>query len=81
MPGNSKMEYGLIDFKTNRVKQSKNAITRCPHKDRAYYALGMCNNCYHNHGRTKYATNCPHPNRMRYAKKMCKSCYVKNNKL
>ena len=43
-------------------------ITECPHTDRPHYSKGMCNHCYHTHGRKSYATGCPHTDKFNYAK-------------
>ena len=47
-------------------------ITNCIHTTARHYSKGMCNNCYHNYGRTIRATDCPHPSRPNYAKNKCK---------
>ena len=51
-------------------------INRCGHEDKQHYAKGMCNNCYHRHGRTKKPWNCPHEKL--YAAGMCQNCYINN---
>lgn len=48
----------------------------CPHEGEAYYANGMCKNCYHLKGRTKKATSCEHKERVMYSKGVCKNCYL-----
>lgn len=53
-------------------------MVRCPHRDRQYYAKGMCVNCYHKMGRTKKAWACEHPTRAHYSKGLCKYCYLAN---
>ena len=63
---------GAFVKKNNRIPQK---VTNCEHKDRKYYAKGMCNHCYHAYGRTKKATACKHPDRMAYALNKCMSCY------
>ena len=55
---------------------SKRQIVFCPHKDRRYYAKGMCVNCYHRRGRTKKAWLCPHTRKTHYSKGLCKYCYL-----
>ena len=55
---------------------SKRQIVNCPHKDRRYYAKGMCVNCYHRRGRTKKAWLCPHTRKTHYSKGLCKYCYL-----
>ena len=57
---------------------SKKKILSCPHKDKRYYAKGMCVNCYHRKGRTKKAWKCPHTHKMHYSKGLCKFCYLAN---
>lgn len=47
---------------------------KCGHDDKAHYAKGMCNNCYHKYGRTKKPWNCPHEKL--YAGGMCQNCYI-----
>jgi len=52
-------------------------VTACPHTNLPLYALGMCNHCYHKHGRNAMATDCAHANiRPIYAKGKCQSCYI-----
>jgi hypothetical protein len=42
----------------------------------AFYAKGMCKNCYHSRGREKLADKCPHTERANYAHGVCKNCYL-----
>lgn len=58
-----------------RIKQRK--VTRCPHTESKHYAKGMCNHCYHIHGRKKQAKNCEHSHKLAYARGMCQQCYYK----
>ena len=51
-------------------------VLECPHKDKRYYAKGMCVNCYHRNGRTKKAWKCAHTTKMHYSKGLCKFCYL-----
>ena len=56
--------------------RKRKQVTKCPHTDRSHYAKGMCNNCYHRHGREKRATKCPHSDKPLYAKGKCQQCYL-----
>lgn len=49
-------------------------VVKCGHDDKAHYAKGLCNNCYHKYGRTKKPWNCPHEKL--YAGGMCQNCYI-----
>ena len=54
-----------IFFKASQLSNSRkntkqDKLTSCGHPDNAYYANGMCKNCYHLKGRTKKATHCDH---------------------
>ena len=64
------------------VEDQKNSrmymITECPHRDRKYYARGMCKSCYNAYGKVNYATECAHSNKMVYALKKCQKCYSKD---
>lgn len=62
--------------KTKVIQKHRKNIFKCGHTDQAYYANGMCQNCYHSKGRTKLATKCPHKDRVLYAKGICKNCYL-----
>ena len=59
-----------------RRPRKKKVITDCPHTDRPHYSKGMCNHCYHTHGRNSFATACQHTSKMNYAKGLCKNCYL-----
>ena len=50
-------------------------VTNCIHKNKAHYAKGMCNYCYHKYGRSKKASACPHTDKGVYAKGQCHLCY------
>ena len=51
-------------------------ITNCKHTEAKHYAKGMCNSCYHRHGRSKKANLCAHKDRLMYAKGKCHACYI-----
>ena len=53
---------------------SRKKVTQCEHTDRKHYAKGLCNNCYHKHGRKKAPWNCKH--KVMYASGMCHNCYI-----
>jgi len=57
-------------------KKHRKRIDKCPHQMAAYYANGMCKNCYHSKGRKKMASQCGHGDRLLYAKGQCKNCYL-----
>jgi len=64
-------------FKKENVKlksYNRKKSVKCGHDDKAHYAKGMCNNCYHKYGRTKKPWNCPHEKL--YAGGMCQNCYI-----
>lgn len=56
------------------LKKRIKKINKCGHEDREHYAKGMCNNCYHRHGRTKKPWNCTHAKL--YAQGYCQNCYI-----
>ena len=66
----------------NKVKDNKpkkqrtrSKVVNCPHTTSKHYAKGMCDQCYHIHGRTKRANNCEHSDKLVYAQGMCVNCY------
>lgn len=62
--------------KQKKLTDKKKNITSCPHTSMAFYAKGMCKNCYHQRGREKLADKCPHIDRANYAHGVCKNCYL-----
>ena len=58
-----------------RRNRKKREITDCPHTYKEHYAKGMCNLCYHIHGRKHMASHCEHTNLKSYAKGKCIKCY------
>jgi hypothetical protein len=67
----------LLVFDKSLGKKEKCKVTKCEHTDADYYALGLCRNCYHTKGRSKFATECPHLNKKLYARSVCKGCYLR----
>ena len=59
----------------HRRNRKKRQITACPHVDKDHYAKGMCNQCYHVHGRSLKVTLCQHTDLPAYAKGKCQKCY------
>ena len=72
---NEQPEESVTD--RTEAEKGKSLQVSCPHKDKPYYAKGMCRNCYHSKGRQKQAMLCQHSQRKHYAKGMCKACYLK----
>jgi hypothetical protein len=60
--------------KVSSSKKIKKQNT-CGHEDKPHYARGLCNNCYHKHGRTKKPWLCSHEKL--YAHGLCQKCYKK----
>lgn len=60
--------------KVSASKKIKKENT-CGHHDKPHYARGLCNNCYHKHGRTKKPWLCSHEKL--YAHGLCQKCYKK----
>ena len=56
------------------IHYNRKKLVKCGHDDKAHYAKGLCNNCYHKYGRTKKPWNCPHDKL--YAGGMCQNCYI-----
>ena len=65
------MLFKIHKFSREQAKQILQNSMRCPHFDRKYYAMGMCNHCYHAFGRSNRATACPHKDRPNYALQRC----------
>eukprot|EP00331_Platyophrya_macrostoma_P032776 CAMPEP_0176434394 /NCGR_PEP_ID=MMETSP0127-20121128/16652_1 /TAXON_ID=938130 /ORGANISM="Platyophrya macrostoma, Strain WH" /LENGTH=166 /DNA_ID=CAMNT_0017817125 /DNA_START=247 /DNA_END=747 /DNA_ORIENTATION=+ len=63
--------------KVSSTKKIKKQNT-CGHTDKPHYARGLCNNCYHRHGRTKKPWLCNHEKL--YAHGLCQKCYKKANR-
>ena len=58
---------------------TKRVITECEHKDRPYWAKGMCKFCYDRKWRTRRMSQC-HPERFEFGKGMCCACYHDHKK-
>ena len=77
MKKNRSISKLILPFlKIRKQRRTDNTISKCGHDDEAYYANGMCKNCYHAKGRTKKASKCEHKDRTLYAKGICKNCYL-----
>jgi len=63
--------------KITTSKKIKKGIT-CGHTNKPHYAKGLCNNCYHRHGRTKKPWLCKHEKL--YAHGLCQKCYKRANR-
>lgn len=70
------LNMGRIPGPNQLFDKNKKKVVSCPHKDKRYYAKGMCVNCYHRRGRTKKAWKCAHTSKMHYSKGLCKFCYL-----
>ena len=58
-----------------RLINIQRRATLCVHTDRPLYCKGMCNYCYHKHGRPSMSTMCPHTDKKAYCRGMCTTCY------
>lgn len=70
--------------KVHVEKQKRNrrrgVITNCHHTGAKHYAKGMCDQCYHLHGRNKRADRCEHTDKCSYARGMCVNCYQRQQR-
>mmetsp|Transcript_9554 Transcript_9554/g.10758 ORF Transcript_9554/g.10758 Transcript_9554/m.10758 type:complete len:254 (-) Transcript_9554:213-974(-) len=74
------------EFETESLEPADKIITSkkikkelvCGHTNKPHYAKGLCNNCYHKHGRTKKPWLCKHDKL--YAHGLCQKCYKRANR-
>jgi hypothetical protein len=54
----------------------RKTIKKCPHIEKPYFKIGMCEKCYKNNlNSQKKVTLCPHMEKAHFAKGKCQACY------